>query len=92
MVPEGVARGQLFRGGCARAHGVTYGNPLGEEGRASGAGPGGAAQSTQAGSLVNGPAKLHTKPQGSWKEENAHIPATSRSDASESDSAEIREL
>ena len=55
-------------------------------------GPGRAAQLTKAGSLVNGPAKLHTKPQGSWKEENAHIPATSRSDASESDSAEICEL
>ena len=46
-------------------------------------GPGRAAQLTEAGSLVNRPAKLHTKPQGSWKEENAHIPATSRSDASE---------
>ena len=77
---------------AARAHGVTYGNRLGEEGQASGAGPGGAAQSTQAGSLVNRLAELHAKPQGSWKEENAHIPTTSRSDASESDSAEIREL
>ena len=55
-------------------------------------GPGRAAQLTKAGSLINEPAKLHMIPQDSWKEENAQIPATSRSDVSESNSVETRKL